>query len=130
MGALMDARDRELRGVVGPGIPSFGEIVERLTKDPPDGRPINWLKIAVYMMGGIDKVAEIMDVTKATVYGWLQRGRVGVRRLQYYQVEKIAKLTGIRIDLIGDCGSENEPGDEPKRPAGKRSARSKRSHGH
>jgi hypothetical protein len=65
-----------------------------------------------------------MKVGKATVYGWLQHGKVGVRRLQYYQVEKMAELTGIRVDLIGACGRENEP---PEKPA--RSSRpSKRTH--
>jgi hypothetical protein len=111
VGLLLDARDREQRGETRPGVPTFAEWVQVLSqKDPPfDVGPLNWLKFAVYILGGVEKTAEIMNVTTATVYAWLQRGKLGVRRLQYYQVEKLAELTGIRIDLIGAWGRENEP---------------------
>jgi hypothetical protein len=109
--------------------PKFAEILADLIQNPPGGEPLNWLKIAIYRLGGPAEAAKVLGVRRQAVYVWLKVGLTGVRGLPYREVERIAKLSRIPIDLIGNCGSENEPG--AKKPTEKRPLRSvKRDSGH
>lgn len=84
----------------------------------PSGEPLNWLEIAVLRAGGVEATARLLNKSTAMVYRYLKT--TGVRRLKYFEVERLAEKAGISIRLIGLCGKEEEP---PR--TGQRSLRAK-----
>jgi hypothetical protein len=87
----------------------FNDVLDDLIANPPGGKPLNWLTVAIYRLGGPEQAAEKLGVRRQTVYVWLKRGNPGVRGLPYRDVERLAKLSRVRIELLGSVGSENEP---------------------
>ena len=77
--------------------PKFAEILADLIQNPPGGEPLNWLKIAIYRLGGPAEAAKVLGVRRQAVYVWLKVGLTGVRGLPYREVERISKLSRIRL---------------------------------
>lgn len=104
----------------------FDDVLDDLIKNPPGGKPLNWLTVAIYRLGGPEQAAQKLGVRRQTVYVWLKHQNPGVRGLPYRDVERLARLSRIRIDLIGGVGSENdsEPPPEPEKATAKRRLRS------
>ena len=110
----------------GSGALMYDDVLDDLIKNPPGGKPLNWLTVAIYRLGGPEQAAQKLGVRRQTVYVWLKHQNPGVRGLPYRDVERLARLSRIRIDLIGGVGSENdsEPPPEPEKATAKRRLRS------
>lgn len=67
---------------------------------------------------------------RQTVYVWLKHGNPGVRGLPYRDVEKLARLSRIRIELIGGVGEEQDEQPSVKAAAKRRPRSVKRENGH
>lgn len=67
------------------------------------------LLAAVRLAGGVSAVAEMLQVQRMTVYGWLHRGRlVNDKTIEYARA--LHEKTGIKIESI-ICGLEVADGD-------------------
>jgi hypothetical protein len=116
VGMLATAEANERLGRMGK--PGYAEVLNDLLQNPPEGEPLNWLKIAIHRLGGPAQAARALGTSRQQIYVWLKVGNTGVRGLPYRQVERLSSLSRIPVDLIGRCGSENEKG--AKKPYAKR----------
>lgn len=54
---------------------------------------INWVQVAVEMIGGVQATARKLDVSREVIYKWMRRGTM--RRFAYEDVIKLSKASGI-----------------------------------
>ena len=87
------------------------QLARKLRDDP---RVINWLRVAVNMIGSQAEVARKLGVTRAAVNLWLKPGLNGMRDANYRVVERLSEISGIPLNLIGQCGRENEHEEVPE----------------
>ena len=59
---------------------------------------INWVAVAVDMAGGVQTVARKIEVSRWTVYKWIDRG--SMRRIAYETVMKLHQLSGVPIEKL------------------------------
>ena len=59
---------------------------------------INWVAVAVDMAGGVQAVARKIEVSRWTVYKWIDRG--SMRRIAYETVMKLHRLSGVPIEKL------------------------------
>jgi hypothetical protein len=88
----------------------FADAMGRLSRKMREEEGlINWLRVAIGLLGNQSEAAQRLGVTRQAVSDWLKPGLNGMRDCKYRDVERLSELSGIPLNLIGQCGKENEP---------------------
>jgi hypothetical protein len=59
---------------------------------------INWVHVAVELAGGAQTVAKHVGVTRAAVYKWIDRTKMG--HVDATTMQKLSELSGVPIDKL------------------------------
>jgi len=79
---------------LGPGLQVF-------LKEAGRKSAVNWVRIAIFQLGGPERAAARLGVKLPEVHGWLKNG---VRGLPYRDVERLAFASRIPMSLLGRGG--------------------------